>query len=323
MLFTGIFKLRSDLPPGRSWSTFSEMNVLVSGTTGLVGSALLPALQRAGHSVTALAREGAQSGTATVSWSPENGRIESAKLAGVQAVIHLAGENIADGRWTKEKKQRIRGSRVKGTDLLARAIIGMPQPPQVFVCASAIGIYGNRGEEWLTEDSSLGNDFLAGVCREWEAATVPLIDAGIRVVHLRFGVILSPKGGALAKMLPIFQMGAGGPAGDGGQYVSWITLGDAVGVILQALQSDSLSGPVNVVTPGPLTNRELAKALGEALGRPAVMPAPAFALKLAFGEMAEATVLASQRVKPARLQAAGYAFQHPDITSALQHLLKD
>jgi len=296
------------------------MKVAVTGSSGLVGSALIAQLTGGGHQVVRLVRS-RTAGRGEIAWDPEAGRLDPAALEGFGAIIHLAGESIAGGRWTEAKKKRIRDSRVGSTRLLADTIAGLTRPPQILVCASAIGFYGHRGDELLREDSPPGDDFLAGVCRAWEGATEPAARRSVRVVHHRFGMILSPKGGALAKMLLPYRLGAGGPIGTGRQYVSWITLDDVLGTIDHALGSGTLRGPVNTVTPRPVTNRDFARTLGRVLGRPAILPMPAFAARLVFGEMADALLLSSQRVEPARLLASGYRFLHPDLEPALRHLL--
>ena len=233
----------------------------------------------------------------------------------------MAGESIAEGRWTDEKKKRIRESRVKGTKLLGDAIANLTQPPKIFICASAIGYYGNRGDEVLNEASAPGDDFLAKVCVEWEEATSLAAEKGIRVVKARFGVILDKNGGALAKMLPPFRMGLGGRVGSGKQWMSWIALDDVVGALEFVLENSALTGPVNFVAPRPVTNAEFTKALGKALSRPTIFPIPAFGVRLVFGEMADALLLASQRVQPERLTAAGYAFRFSELEKALPHVL--
>ncbi|MGB9178578.1 MAG: TIGR01777 family oxidoreductase [Pyrinomonadaceae bacterium] len=296
------------------------MRILVTGSTGLIGNALIPALEAEGHEVVRLVR--AQPKAGEVRWDPAKGSIDAGALEGLDAVVHLAGENISEGRWTDEKKARIRDSRVEGTRILSEALAGLSSPPKVLVAASAIGFYGNRGEEVLTEQSASGNDFLSEVCREWELATRAAAEKGMRVVNLRFGVILSEKGGALAKMLTPFKLGVGGKVGDGSQYMSWIDLDDVVGVIMFALKHDEMRGPVNVVAPSPVTNQEFTKAMGEALSRPTFFPVPAFAARLAFGEMADALLLSSIRVEPARLKEAGYVFKYPQLEESLQHNLK-
>jgi len=292
------------------------MQVLVSGASGLVGSALVPALENAGHSVVRLVRRSPAANE--VRWDPAGG-IEAGALEGFDAVVHLAGESIA-GRWTAAKKSRIRDSRVQGTSTLAAALARVSRP-KVMVCASAIGIYGDRGDEVLREESAPGSDFLAEVGKQWEAATESAAGAGIRVVSLRTGMVLSSRGGALARMLPPFRMGAGGRIGSGQQWMSWIALDDLVAVIQHALATDSLRGPVNTVAPNPVTNAEFTTALGAALHRPAIFPLPAFMVRLMFGEMGEALLLSSQRVDCGKLLASGYRFRHSEIRPALQALL--
>jgi uncharacterized protein (TIGR01777 family) len=240
----------------------------------------------------------------------------------VGAAVHLAGESIATGRWTAARKARILESRAKGTRLLAEALAGLEPRPKVLVSASAIGYYGDRGDEALTEDSGSGSAFfLSNVCRQWESATEPAADAGIRVANLRFGVILSAGGGALPRLLTPFRLGVGGTLGSGKQFMSWIAVDDAVGAILHALTTKALRGPVNAVSPQPVTNREFTKALGRVLGRPTLFPMPAFAARLAFGQMADELLLCSQRVEPAKLLASDYQFRFPDLEGALRHLL--
>jgi uncharacterized protein (TIGR01777 family) len=301
------------------------MKVIVTGSTGLVGSALVRSLLADGHEVTRLVRGGAQGfrapGTAAVHWDPERGEIDAAALEGHDGAVHLAGEPIAEGRWDEEKKRRILESRVKGTRLLAEALAGLSAKPKALVSASAVGFYGDRGEEVLREESASGEDFLSEVCREWEKGTLAASQAGIRVVHLRIGVVLSGEGGALQKMVTPFKLGLGGRLGSGRQYMSWIALEDLVGVIRRALEDEHLRGPVNAVAPGALTNEEFTKALGRVLGRPTFMAVPAFAARLAFGGVADAVLLAGARVEPARLKEAGHQFQYPDIEGVLRHAL--
>jgi hypothetical protein len=300
------------------------MNVLVSGGTGLVGSSLIPALRRTGHDVSLLTRRAmlaSPGGVPSYRWDPRAGTLDDAALGGVGAIVHLAGESIARGLWTKARRRRILESRVFSTRLLAERAAALPTPPSVFVSASAIGYYGNRGDEIMTEESATGSGFLAQVSREWEAAAAPALARGIRVVFLRIGLVLDGKGGALGAMLPIFRLGLGGPMGNGRQWVSWVALEDLVGAITLALSRDDLSGPVNVVAPEPARNREFARAIGHALGRPALLPAPAFALKLLLGAMAEEALLSSTRVSPSRLLAAGYAFRFPSLTGALENVI--
>jgi uncharacterized protein (TIGR01777 family) len=297
----------------------AAMKVLVSGPHGLIGSALLQFLASEGDGVVGLTRS--KPAENEITWDPVAGKLDWQQLTAIDAVVHLAGENIASGRWTEKVKNRIRDSRVKGTTLLCRQLAELPTPPKVLVAASAIGIYGDRGDEQLDENSAPGTGFLAEVCREWEGATEPARARGIRVVNLRFGVVLSSAGGALAKMLFPFKMGVGGVLGSGRQYMSWIALDDAVGAIHHALVHDDLSGPVNGTTPNPVTNREFTKTLGKVLSRPTVFPMPAFAARLAFGEMADALLLASACVLPAKLEVTNYAFRYAQLDAALRHLL--
>ena len=298
------------------------MKILISGSHGLVGKALVRSLVEDGHEVVRLVRRGDTVGELQVEWHPNQGRIDAQHLEGFTAVVHLAGESIASGRWTDEKKRSIRDSRVKGTTLLSEAIAQLSRPPAVFVSASAIGYYGNRGDEELTETSPPGNDFLASVCVEWEAATRPAVEKGIRTVITRFGVILDRDGGALAKMLPPFRMGIGGRVGDGRQWMSWIALDDVINALKFLLLDSTVHGPVNVVAPNPVTNAEFTKILGRVLSRPTFLPVPAFGARLAFGELADALLLSSQRVEPAVLSERGFAPYWPRLEPALQHLLK-
>ena len=296
------------------------MKIVVSGSTGLIGSALTISLHRRGDEVVPLVRRRVSPGEHALAWDPERGTIDRAGLEGADAVIHLAGENVF-GRWSPAKKQRIYDSRVKGTRLISDALAGLSRRPATLLAASAIGYYGDRGDEAVTEESAPGEDFLAHVARDWEAATTAATRAGIRVVNMRNGVVLTATGGALAKMLPAFRIGLGGPVGSGNQYLSWITLDDTVSAILHLLDNSSVVGPVNMTAPTPVTNREFAKTLGKVLGRPAVVTVPAFALRMAFGTEGAAMLQSGQRVLPARLLASGFNFSSPDVEHALRFLL--
>ncbi len=299
------------------------MNVLVSGATGLIGSALVSELENNGHRTVQLSRS-RPSSEGTIRWNPESGSLDPSRLEGTDAVVHLAGESIFSGptdRWTDQKKRRIMDSRDKGTRLLAETIAGLATPPAVMVSASAIGYYGDRGDELLTEDSPPGSDFLAEVCRAWEAAADPAREAGIRVVHPRFGLVLSADGGALGTTLPIFKLGGGGKIGSGNQWWSWVAFDDAVGSVVHALTDDAVRGPMNVGSPNPTRNAEYTKTLGKVLNRPTIFPLPAAAARLMLGEVADALLLASQRVEPATLEATGYEFRYPELDGALRHLL--
>ncbi len=297
------------------------MEIVVAGASGLVGAALVPALRESGHTVTQLVRHTPGPGEAY--WSPSEGQIAASVFEGVDAVICLSGENIADGRWTDEKKKRILESRKKSAGLISKTIAASTQRPATFICASAVGYYGgDEGDTLHTESSPAGNDFLASVCVDWERATRHAKEKGVRVVNLRFGAILDPKGGMLAKLLTPFKLGLGGVVGSGDQYLSWLTLDEAVRVIQFALGHQSLAGPVNAVTPNPVTNREFTKTLGGVLHRPTVFPVPAAVLRRLFGEMGDVLVLGSTRVAPGALQAAGYSFAHPQLEDALRAVLK-
>lgn len=297
------------------------MTILVSGSHGLIGSALVRALVEEGHRVVRLVRSVAQTLTGDARWDPETGAVDPGRLEGCDAVVHLAGESIAGPVWTAERKRRIRDSRVEGTRLLCESLLRMDNPPAALLCASAVGYYGDRGDEVLREESPPGRGFLAQVCRAWEDAAELASRGGIRVVRLRFGMVLSAHGGALARMLPPFRAGLGGRLGSGCQYVSWVALDDAVGALTHAMRTPSLQGPVNVTAPHPVENREFARILGKVLSRPAAVPVPAFALRLAFGAMADDLLLASTRAVPARLLTSGYEFRLPSLESALRKLL--
>jgi uncharacterized protein (TIGR01777 family) len=296
------------------------MKVAITGASGLVGSALVPFLTTGGHEVVRLVRR-APKAKDEAGWDPEAGEVDAGALEGVDAVVHLSGANIAGGRWTESRKALLRSSRVGPTGLLARTLAGLRRKPRVLVSASAIGYYGDRGDAWVTEKDAPADDFLGRLSVEWEAAADPARDAGIRVVHPRFGIVLSPAGGALGKMLLPFKAGLGGVVGPGTQFMSWIALDDVLGVVHHALDRTELEGPVNTVAPAPATNREFTKTLGRVLDRPTVAPVPAFALRLALGEMADATLLSSTRVRPERLEATGYRFRFPDLEGALRHAL--
>ena len=298
----------------------------VSGASGLLGSTLTEVLATGGHEAWSLARAGSGSrlpgaSAGSVSWDPRNGSIDTAALEGMDYVVHLAGASIADGRWSEERRSLIRQSRVQGTRLIAEALAGLERPPKALICASATGWYGDRGDERLDESSGPGQGFLPDVCREWEAAADPARESGIRVVHLRFGMILWPAGGALERMLLPFLAGAGGRMGSGDQFWSWVSLDDAVGAVMHAAAHEELEGPVNVVAPEPIRNRDFTSVLGSVLRRPTLVPTPAPALRLALGAMADELLLASSRVFPERLGATGFPFRDPELDPALRHML--
>ena len=296
------------------------MKILVSGSHGLVGKALIRSLTNDGHEIVRLVRGDPRVGS-EVEWHPNQGRIDAPHLEGIDVVVHLAGESIASGRWTDEKKRAIRDSRVKGTSLLSESLARLSRPPSLFLSASAIGYYGDRGDELLTEKSAPGKDFLSDVCIEWENATRPAVEKGIRTINTRFGIILDANGGALEKMLTPFRMGIGGKVGGGKQWMSWIALDDVVNGLKFLMAETSVHGPVNFVSPNPVTNAEFTRTLGRVLSRPTFFPVPAFGARLAFGEMADALLLASQKVEPGVLQDKGYLFSWPTLESALRKLL--
>jgi uncharacterized protein (TIGR01777 family) len=299
----------------------APLRIAVTGSSGLVGTRLASLLARHGHRVERMVRRSARPGTGEVFWDPTTGKIDAAAVDGIDCVVHLAGENVGAGRWTQARKDAIRTSRVAGTRLLSETLAGLAHPPRALIAASAVGYYGDRGDETLTEDSLPGTGFLADVCREWEAATRPAREAGIRVVNLRIGVVLSSAGGALARMLTPFKLGLGGVVGSGRQYMSWITLDDLVAAIHHLIPGDDVSGPVNAVSPNPMTNRQFTKTLGRVLRRPTILPLPAAIVRLLFGETGRALLLASARVLPTKLQTAGFEFSHPHLEEALRHEL--
>ena len=295
------------------------MHIAITGASGLVGKELTPLLTTGGHEVSRLVRRTPNEGE--IRWDPQASTFDASALDGVDAVVHLAGKNIASNRWNAKVKAEIRDSRVGPTRALCEGLARMQNPPKTLVCASAIGFYGDRGDQTLNESAAAGEGYLPEVCQQWEAATQPASEAGIRVVNLRFGVILSPKDGALKKMLLPFQMGGGGILGSGKQYMSWIAIDDAAGAVLHAIMTDDLQGPVNTVAPDSCTNHTFTKTLGRVLSRPTILPMPAFAARLVMGEMADDLLLASTRVEPQRLLETGYEFRQPTLEDALRHLL--
>jgi len=299
--------------------TTANQTVVITGASGMVGTALGAKLREAGHKTLSITRKASSSDS--ILWDPATGMKDPSKLEGVETIVHLAGENIAAGRWTAALKDRIRRSRVEGTRNLVKSIAAVQQRPRTLVCASAIGYYGERGEVILDEDASAGTGFLADVCRDWEHEAQAASDLGLRVVNVRIGVVLSPKGGALAKMLLPFKLGAGGVIGSGKQYWSWIGLHDLVRIISFCVENEALKGAVNGVSPNPMTNYDFTKGVGRALHRPTIFPLPAFVAKLALGEMANDLLLASTRVIPKKLQDHGFQFDYPELVGCLEHEL--
>jgi uncharacterized protein (TIGR01777 family) len=299
------------------------MRILVSGSTGFLGTALIDTLEREGHTIVRLVRpdtgdlDAGRDRAQTVRWDPVGGQFDATAAEGADALVHLAGASIADGRWNAARKNLLRTSRIEATRHLIAALSKLKQPPRVIVASSAIGYYGDRADETVTEASAPGTDFLSALCRAWEAETARGAEFGARVVMLRFGIILAAHGGALPRMALPFKLGAGGKLGSGRQWMSWLTLAETVGIIRFALANSGLSGPTNAVTPNPVQNSEFTEILAKTLHRPALFPAPAFALRLALGEMADALLLVSQRVKPSRLEQAGYRFAQPELPAAL------
>ena len=294
------------------------MKILISGGSGLVGTATSARLQADGHNVLHLVRPGKTAKAGDVQWDPMRATVDVAGLEGFDVVIHLSGAGIADGRWTEERKQTLRSSRIDTTRVLVDSLSRLKQKPRALIVASAIGYYGSRGDEILTESSAIGTDFLALLCRDWEAEASRAAAMGIRTVMLRFGVVLSGKGGAVPKMLTPFKLGVGGRLGSGQQWMSWIAIEDVVGIVRYAIANEQVSGPVNVVAPNPVRNEEFTRLLAGMLHRPAIFPAPAFVLRLAMGEMADAVLLGSDRVKPERMLAAGYKFRFEILEPALR-----
>lgn len=297
------------------------MKILISGSTGLIGSSLTACFKERGHDVVRLVRNESLMGDNTILWDPEHRELKLEEFEGFDVVINLAGENISSGRWTDEKKQKIRDSRVFGTHMLAELIARLESPPALFISASAIGFYGDRSDEIMTESSEPGSGFLSDVCEKWEEAANAAKNAGIRVVNLRIGVVLSTEGGALQKMLTPFRMGLGGIVGFGKQYMSWVSIDDVVGIVLHIINEESLEGPVNAVSPQPETNYRFTKTLGKVLRRPTIFPLPGFVARFMLGEMADELLLSSTRVVPKALVDSGYSFLYPDLEHALKHLL--
>lgn len=298
------------------------MDVLVTGSHGFIASALIPRLRADGHRVVRLVRGNAE-GLDDVRWDPDADTIDADRLVGIDAVVHLAGAGIGDKKWTPERKQLVLTSRTRGTGLLARTLAALPDPPKVLVSGSAVGYYGNRGDEWVTESTEPGHDFAAEVVQAWEAATQPAEEAGIRVVRIRTGIVLAPHGGVLGRLLLPFKLGLGGRTGSGDQYMSWISLDDEVGAIVHALTRDHVRGPLNLTAPNPVTNREFAHALGGALHRPAVLPTPRLPLNVLYGrELVQSLLVDGQRVSSAKLVDSGYAFAHSELDDALRAILR-
>jgi uncharacterized protein (TIGR01777 family) len=312
---------RADITTHEAVKSRGPLTILISGASGLLGSALIPFLTTGGHRVRRLVRRRPDPEKDEIYWNPAAGELGLDEKDPIDAVIHLSGENIGEGRWTAAKKKQIIDSRVNSTRLLAKTIAAMKQPPKVFLSASAIGFYGDRGPGIMDESSGPGKDFISHVCRLWEAPADLAAAAGIRTATLRIGIVLSPRGGALNKLLLPFQAGLGGRIGTGDQYMSWITIDDTIKAIHHALFDDTLCGPVNLVSPNPTTNRELTQTLARVLSRPACVTVPETAIRILFGEMGQETVLSSTRVVPAVLSDAGFRFRHPNLEGALRHLL--
>ncbi len=314
-------RLFTDLARHRTWEGRERLRVALTGSSGLIGSALEHFLTTGGHEVVSLVRDSRRLDENSIFWNPAAGVLDPASLVGIDAVVHLAGVSIAGGRWTEQRKRAIKQSRVRGTELLSRTLAGMRDGPRVLVCASAVGFYGNQGDKIIVESEPSGRGFLAEVCRAWEGATRPAARAGLRVVSLRFGVVLSPRGGAVGQMLLPFKMGAGGRLGSGKQYMSWIDLDDAVALVLHTLYDDGLEGPVNATAENPVTNAVFTSALGRALGRPTVVPVPSLAVKAAFGELGKEVLLWGQRVVPRKALDRGFDFFYEGVEDSLRFQL--
>ncbi len=312
-------RTQTDLTRHALYAHLGPQKLAITGASGFIGSELAAFLTSGGHDVRAIVRRPPRE--KEIYWDPERAEIELERLEGLDAVVHLAGESIAGGRWTPERKALIRDSRVNGTRLIAESLARLKNPPRVLVVASATGFYGDRGDEPLTEDSPSGTGFLADVCKAWEAAAEPARQAGIRVVHVRTGIVLSARGGALAQMLLPFKLGVGGTLGRGDQWMSWIGFDDLIGVLHHALFTPSLEGPLNATAPHPVTNATFTRTLGRVLGRPTAIPLPEPAIRILFGELGEALLLDGARVLPAKLQASGFTFLEPDLEEALRYEL--
>lgn len=313
--------LQHDLDVQKQFPVSKPLKFLISGSSGLIGSNLISFLKTAGHLVIRMVRRKEQVDSDSVYWNPADKEIDKDALENFDVVIHLAGENIASGRWTPAKKEQLRQSRVEGTRLLSKTLAQLNHPPEALICASALGFYGDRGDEILTEDSPPGNSFLSDLCCEWEKATQPAADKGIRTVNVRIGIVLTPAGGALSRMLLPFKLGLGGPLGNGKQYMSWIAIDDLLYLIYHTITNPNLSGPVNAVSPDPVTNKEFTRTFAKVLHRPAIFPVPAFALRLAQGQMADELLFASARIKPAKLLENNHQFHYPTLKDALRHVL--
>ncbi len=311
----------SDIEAHLSRQPKKPLHILMSGASGVVGSSLIPFFTTGGHRVTRLVRRTDLRNENERFWDPQKGILEIQDADDFDVVIHLSGENIGEGWWTHRKKKRIIESRNRTTSLIARSIARLKRPPRAFLCASAIGYYGDRGNELMTEENECGADFISNVCDEWEQAASPALEKDIRTVFLRIGVVLSPVGGALQRLLPTFKIGLGAKVGSGKQYMSWISMDDLIGTIYHAINDDSLSGPVNLVAPNPVTNLEITRTLANVISRPALFTIPAWFIKLVFGEMGKEVLLSSTRVSPEKILAAGYCFRHPHLEGALRHLL--